>query len=506
MYETKSVVSLLESAALNWTELPAIEDESRTISFSDLRGRARAIGTAIIKSGRRGPCIIYLPKSIDAICAMMGALYAGETYVPIDWQIPAPRLDKILENLHPARIITSAELAAGLETADLRGAKVDIISELADCATDDGAIETALAAVGGQDAAYVIYTSGSTGTPKGVTIPHEGVLSYADWVVDTFGFDTKSVMASQAPIYFDNSVYDIYGMLRSGAKLVLIPDQLLLFPSKIAQFLAEREITAVFWVPTVMINMANTGTLGQTELPKLKTVCFAGEVMPNKQLNVWRRAYPHCLYANLYGPTEITDVCVYYIVDREFSDPDPLPIGIACENMGTVILNEAGEVCTVGEQGELCIYGPGVALGYWRAPELTERAFTDDPSCPGRRIYRSGDLAYTAPDGLIMYLGRRDGQVKVKGNRIELGEIETAAHCVQGVENVCALFNADKQEIVLFVETAGTLPYRRFNMELRKYIPGYMLPAKMHTMEKLPYNANGKIDRVALRGLLDTLN
>ena len=506
MYVSKSVVSLLEKAAESWAELPAIEDESGTISFYSLRERARAIGTGIIKSGKRGPCIIYLPKSIDAISAMMGALYAGETYVPIDWHIPAPRLDKILDNLHPARIITSAELAVNLESLDLRGAEVDIISELAATPVDDSAIARVLAAVSEQDPAYVIYTSGSTGTPKGVTIPHEGVLSYADWVVDTFKFDTDSVMASQAPIYFDNSVYDIYGMLRSGAKLVLIPEQLLLFPSKIAEFLAEREITAVFWVPTVMINMANTGTLGKTELPKLKTVCFAGEVMPNKQLNVWRRAYPHCLYANLYGPTEITDVCVYYIVDREFADPDPLPIGIACENMGTVILNEEDKVCAVGEQGELCIYGPGVALGYWNAPELTERAFTDDPSCPGRRIYRSGDLAYTADDGIIMYLGRRDGQVKVKGNRIELGEIETAAHCVHGVENVCAVFDPKKQEIVLFVETQGTLPYRKFNMELRKYIPGYMLPAKMHAMEKLPYNANGKIDRVALRGLLDTQN
>lgn len=504
MFETKSVVSLLEKAAEKWASCPSIEDESGVISFSDLRERARAIGTGIIKSEGHGPCIIYLPKSIDAISAMMGALYAGETYVPIDWHIPAPRLDKILENLRPARIITYPELAVNLEALDLRGAEVDIISKLAATAIDNAAISGVLSAVSDQDPAYVIYTSGSTGTPKGVTIPHEGVLSYADWVVDTFHFDTQSVMASQAPIYFDNSVYDIYGMLRSGAKLVLIPDQLLLFPSKIVEFLAEREITAVFWVPTVMINMANTGTLGNTPLPKLKTVCFAGEVMPNKQLNVWRRAYPDCLYANLYGPTEITDVCVYYIVDREFSDPDPLPIGIACENMGTIILNEDNEVCATGEQGELCIYGPGVALGYWNAPEITERAFVDDPSCPGRRIYKSGDLACTSHDGLIMYLGRRDGQVKVKGNRIELGEVETAAHCVEGVENVCAVFDPDKQEIVLFVETQGTLPYRKFNMELRKYIPGYMLPAKMLTMEKLPYNANGKIDRVALSELLDT--
>lgn len=494
----ESVIRLLERAAALWGEAPAIEDESGTISFCRLRARAMAAGTALIKNGRPGPVVIFLPKSIDAICAMMAVLYSGAPYVPLDCGIPAARFDKILENLRPGRIICGEAQLERLRGLDLRGARVDCLAQLESCAPDEGLVAAALERVSAQDPAYIIYTSGSTGTPKGVTIPQEGVLSYADWVVDTFGFDSDSVMASQAPLYFDNSVFDIYGMLRSGAKLVLIPEPLLMFPTKLPEFLAEKEVSAVFWVPTVMINMANAGGLGKTPLPRLKTVCFAGEVMPNKQLNVWRRAYPHCLYANLYGPTEITDVCVYYIVDRAFSDAEPLPIGIPCENMGAVILNERDEPCAPGESGELCIYGPGVALGYWNAPELTRRAFTDDPSCAGRRIYRTGDLAYTAGDGLIMYLGRRDGQVKVKGNRIELGEIENAAHCVPGVENVCAVFDPAKQEIVLFVETAGTLPPRRFNAELRKYIPAYMLPGRMETMERLPYNANGKIDRAAL--------
>lgn len=493
-----SAVNLLERAAALWSERTAVEDERGSVSFGELLRRARAIGSELLRGGAGGPVLVYIPKSIDALCAMLGTLCAGLPYVPVDVHMPEARLDRILSNLRPSRIITLPELLPTIESRELYGGQALPLNKLLGGNAQDEAVTEAIARVKPTDPAYIIYTSGSTGAPKGVTIPHEGVLSYADWVIDTFGFNPDSVMASQAPFYFDNSVYDIYGMLRSGARLVLIPEKLLLFPSKIPQFLAEKHISAVFWVPTVMINMANAGVLGQTPLPELQTVCFAGEVMPNRALNAWRRAYPHCRYANLYGPTEITDVCVYYIVDREFSDAEPLPIGRVCENMGAVILNESGAVCEAGEVGELCIYGPGVALGYWRAPELTERAFTDDPSCPGRRIYRTGDLAYTAADGLIMYVGRRDGQVKVKGNRIELGEIENAAQCVEGVLNCCAVFDSAAQEIVLFVETRNEIAPRAFGRELRRYIPAYMLPSRIIGMEKLPYNANGKIDRAAL--------
>ena len=158
----------------------------------------------------------------------------------------------------------------------------------------------------------------------------------------------------------------------------------------------------------------------------------------------------------------------------------------------------------LNEQGELCVLGSGVALGYWKAPEITEKAFTRSPLCRawGERMYHTGDLAYWSEDGLLMFLGRRDSQIKLKGNRIELGEIENAAMCVEGVENAAAIFDAENEKIILFVETAGTLPPRRFNMELRKIIPQYMLPGQLVTMEKLPHTANDKIDRIALRAML----
>jgi len=496
---------MLDHSAERFPDRCAIEDEHRVLTYAQYRAESRRVGTGLLQSGAdRRPVIVYLPKSVQTLCVFMGAQYAGCPYAPVDAHIPIARLEKIIESLHPGCIVTDETLAPHLQNCQLQGATVCLYSELAAVPPDETALDEAARKVIDVDPIYIMYTSGSTGTPKGVTIPHRGILDYAEWVVKTFSFTEETVMAGQAPFYFDNSTFDIYGSLRCGGKLVLIPDALILFPVRLPQFLQEKEITSLFWVPTVLIHVANSGALEGVSLPKLKTVAFCGEVMPNKQLNIWRRALPDCVYANLYGPTEITDVCCYYKVDRVFDDADPLPIGKACENMRVIILREDGTEAPRGEQGELCVQGSGVALGYWNAPELTARSFVSSPahSCWNEWTYRTGDLAYVDQDGLIQFCGRRDNQIKLKGNRIELGEVETAARCVSGVENAAALFDAESEQIVLFVETQGTLPLRRFNLELKKYIPQYMLPGRLIPLEKLPHTANDKIDRLALRELL----
>lgn len=500
-----SAVCLLERAAKLFADRPAVEDEIQKLNYREYRAVSRAIATGLLQAGSaRKPIIMYLPKSVEMLCCFMGAMYAGSPYAPVDSHIPMPRLEKILESLEPSLIVTNEELAKNLEGIDLRGTKVVLTAELKSAQTDEALVDTALSKVVDSDPIYIMYTSGSTGTPKGVTIPHRGIIDYADWVVGTFGYDTETVMANQAPFYFDNSTFDIYGCLKCGGKMLLIPEVLMMFPVRLPEYLAEQEVTSIFWVPTVMINVANSGILETVQLPKLKTVAFCGEVMPNKQLNIWRKYLPHCTYANLYGPTEITDVCCYYIVDREYADADPLPIGKACENMRVVILTEDNRAAKTGEQGELCVIGTGVALGYWNAPEITNKVFVQNPLSPRytERMYRTGDLAYWDEEGLIQFCGRKDNQIKLKGNRIELGEIETAAMCVEGVENAAAIFDAENEQIVLFVESMGTLPQRRFNLELKKHIPQYMLPGKLIVMEKLPHTANDKIDRVTLKKTL----
>jgi amino acid adenylation domain-containing protein len=496
-----SAVCLLDRAAQLYPANTAVDDGERCLDYAEYRRVSRAVATSLLKAGGASPVVVYLPKGIAALTCFMAAMYTGAPYVPVDSRIPISRLEKILDSLAPCVVVTDSEHAENLSCYDRKAVRVHLYDELILGEPDDALIDAAVSCVIDTDPIYIMFTSGSTGTPKGVTIPHRGIVDYADWVVRTFGFDESTVMANQSQFYFDNSTFDIYGCLRCGAKMLLTPENLFLYPLKLPGFLRDNKVTSIFWVPTVMINVANSGALEGCSLPSLKTVAFCGEVMPNKQLNIWRKNLPQCVYANLYGPTEITDVCCYYIVDREFADSDPLPIGKACENMRVLILTEDGKEAAANEQGELCVVGSGVALGYWNAPEITAKAFTKNPLSAAypEIMYRTGDLAYVASDGLIMFLGRRDNQIKLRGNRIELGEIDSAAVCVPGVENACALFDDDAQEIVLFVETREQFPLRRFNMELKKTIPQYMLPSRLKCLSALPHTPNDKIDRVTLR-------
>ena len=499
-----SAVRMLQRSAVRYADRVALEDGDVLLTYAQYLQRSERIGTGLIRKDlNRAPVVIMLPKSADALCAFMGAMFAGCPYVPMNMGTPLSRLEKMFDNLNPGALICYRA-----QQGELAGAFPNIpvlcFEDLLDCEADAVALAKSLSQVTDTDPIYIMYTSGSTGVPKGVTIPHIGVIDYAHWVVERFGFDPETVMASQAPFYFDNSIFDIYGSMLAGAKLVVVPENMYMFPGKLPQYLKDHDITSIFWVPSVMINVANSGALEGMDLPKLKNIAFCGEVMPNTQLNIWRRAFPGCSYANLYGPTEISDVCCCYVVDREFADSDPLPIGVACENMRIHILTEDNREAGVNEQGELCVVGSGLALGYWNAPEITARVFVNNPLQPNvpQRMYRTGDLAYRNEEGLIMFQGRKDNQIKLRGNRIELGEIEAAAMCVPGVENVCAVLDQENQQIVLFLETKTAFLLRRFNLELKKYVPNYMLPGKLVCMEQLPHTPNDKIDRVALKNSL----
>mgnify|MGYP003302805789 CR=1 FL=1 len=503
-----SAVRLLDQSAEKYVDKIAIVDESGEISFKELRRKSLTIGTAILnrtlKDNEISPVIVFLDKGINCIVSFMGILYSGNPYVPVAADIPMQRLEKIISNLNPEFIITDSKKIEKLDNIDLNGATPLLFEELIECDRDEKKVYNKLNKVIDTDPIYIMYTSGSTGTPKGVTVSHKGVIDYVEWTSSTFGLNETDVLANQAPFYFDNSIFDIYGMLITGAKMMIIPEVLFNFQSKLPEFLSDNNVTTIFWVPTVIINVANTGELGKYNLPSLKRVLFCGEVMPNTQLNIWRKALPDVQYANLYGPTEITDVCSYYIVDREFEDHDSLPIGKACENMRIIIITDDNKKAEIGEKGELCVVGSGVALGYWNNPEQTKKAFGQNPlnTKYNEWLYRTGDIAYIDERGFIMYCGRKDHQIKIKGNRVELGEIETAAMCIDNVQNVCAIFDEEKERIVLFIESDGEFKLRLVNKELLRYIPKYMLPTQIEVMKKLPHTANDKIDRVTLKKML----
>ncbi|MCL2606546.1 MAG: amino acid adenylation domain-containing protein [Coriobacteriia bacterium] len=497
-----SLTILLDLAARNYGSCSAYCEGDRQINYLDLRSLARSIASALLQSTAvrsKTPIVVFLPKGIDCVAGFLAALYSGNPYVPVDYKTPIARLQAIMEVLGDCLIVSDS---SGVQRLNEAGIEAFDIADMQDAnKINNAGIDARAANTMDADPAYIMFTSGSTGVPKGVAIPHRAVIDYANWVVDTFNYDQNSIFGNQAAFYFANSIFDIYGAMRCGAKVDLIPEVLFTFPSKLPAYLAEKNITSIFWVPTVMKNVANSGVLDQIALPNLETIAFCGEILSAAYLNVWRAALPEAQYANLYGMTEAADACCYFFIERDFDDSEALPIGRPCRNMYVTVLDDHGLEAGVDEVGEIAVLGAGLALGYWNRSDLTEKAFVSSPfeSRYHETLYLSGDLGYRGKDGLLYVKGRKDSQVKVKGNRIELGEVECAAATLSGAQNVCVFFDAEQEEIVLFVQTSEKLRLRPVNQELKKLIPDYMLPSRLEIFEQFPLTLSGKIDRMKLR-------
>ena len=495
----KSVIEYLVHTAAQHPQKTAVQDTTGSITFTELLHSAYVLAEAIKAKGLwQSPIGVYIPKGCTMVQAFAGINMSGNFYVPLDTKSPDTRIGSILDVLESRVIITDQAHEAHvrefcnkevlvIESVLAEGQNSDATYQADDFLKDQ--IDT--------DPVYAIFTSGSTGTPKGVVVSHRGVIDYIDWAVGRFGFTDDAVIGNQAPFYFDNSTLDIYLMYATGATLDIIPEVHFTFPAQLVDYLNDHKISFVFWVPYALINVANYDVLKDQEMPYLKDIFFAGEVMPNKHLNYWRRHLPNCRYANLYGPTEITVDCTYYEVDREFADDEPLPIGIACRNSGVLILNADGQEAGVNEEGELCVRGTSLALGYYNDWEKTQKAFIQNPLNKHypETIYCTGDIVYKNERGEIMYVGRKDSQIKHNGYRIELGEIENAILASKLVDNCCATYDFTNKKIVLFYQAAKEVTKGEFRKGVADRIPRYMIPTDYYREEMLKQNASGKIDR-----------
>lgn len=501
-----NVTYWLDETAARFPDKTAYADENKEITFSKLRAQSRAIACELTARGLfKKPVAVFLEKGVDVLVSFMGAAYSCNFYSPIDVDMPGSRVNKILEVLEPAVVITTGALREVFSAYDYKGDFLlleDVVTE--DAAAAESAREAALEAARKRgidtDLLYVLFTSGSTGVPKGVTINHRAVIDYIDWVTETFAITEKDSFGNQAPFYFDNSILDIYSTLKTGATTYIIPKTLFAQPVPLLEYLKEKKINTIFWVPSALIVVAKLKAFKNVDLSDtLRRVLFCGEVMPNKQLNVWRKFLPDVQYANLYGPTEITDACTYYIVDREFSDEEPLPIGFPMPNTDILVLNEKNEPVTGEEPGELCVRGTSLSMGYYKNPEKTREAFVQNPlnQAVPELIYRTGDVVKYNERGEIIYLSRKDFQIKHMGHRIELGEIETAVSSLPEISLNCCLYDEKRQKIVLFIEEELDKAY--INEKISHLVPEYMLLNKVVRVEKMPMNANGKIDRVKLK-------
>lgn len=503
-----NLYQLLESTAAKFPDKVALIDDKKRVTFSEWLAMSQGIGSVIAKSFsgvKNMPVLVFVDRSIDGLIGFMGVVSCGNFYVPIDSKMPASRVKLIIDTLNPiAAISVTAKDAKTLEEAEFKGMRIDFAEAVATEA-DSKLLDFAREEIIDLDPVYSIFTSGSTGVPKGAVISHRGALDLADWLVETFGFDESDTLGNQTPFYFDGSVKDIMICLKTGATIRVIGKKYFTFPKLLMDLLNAEEVTSLLWATSAIVLIGNSDILDMQRPKHVKRVFFAGEAMPAKQLRKWQVALPDAQFVNLYGPTEITVDCTYYVVPGILPDDSYVPIGIPCNNKGIVVLNEDDCAVTPGEIGELCVRGSGVGLGYFGNWEKTDEVFVQNPLNPYYRdiIYRTGDLVKYADDGNLLFVSRKDFQVKHNGNRIELGEIEVAVNALPTVANACCVFDAENDKIILFYDTLDNADVDVIN-SVKNRIPKYMFPNEVYRLEHLPHNLNDKIDRTVLKKLYET--
>lgn len=495
---TVNVLEYLENQAQRFPDKIVFGDIKEELTYRELMILAKKAGTYLSSFHLRNqPIAVITNHSVGCLIAFLGVVYSGNFYVPLDEKQPQARMKAMLTVADPKVIIVpdKKDIPCGLENRILVSREelqsVEIREE-----TLAGIRRNHL----DTDPLYLMFTSGSTGVPKGVLVAHRSVIDLAEQFAGVFHFDAEEIFANQAPFDFDVSVKDIYSTLRNGASMFILPQSMFTTPKKLVSFLSKKRITTCIWAVSALSILAAMKVWDKGVPLQLKKILFSGEVMPIKVLNYWRKYQPQAMYVNLYGPTEITCNCTYYILDREFGLRETIPIGQAFGNTQILLLDNAGKEPPKGELGEICVKGSCLALGYYNNREATEKVFCQNPGNRmfSDRIYHTGDYGRYNEEGMLEFIARRDWQIKHMGHRIELTEIENAGNSVAWMDACCCLYDEAKGKIVMVYQAKEACDSLAV-LELQKMLPKYMCPNRLVWLPKMPRNQRGKIDRVFLK-------
>ena len=493
-----NILEYLEQTVTRVPDKIAFANESEGMSFRQVSDQAKAVGSFLASQGLyKQPVVVFMRKHPTTLTAFLGTIYGGCYYVPLDDEMPRHRVDLILKTLQPKALICDEVTQPLVGEFDYNG-NAWRYDEIVTFPVNEAALDAIRDRQIDTDPIYIVFTSGSTGVPKGVTACHRSVIDYIGQLCDVLKFDENSVFGNQTPLYFDAWLKEGMATLKYGATTYLIPKKLFLFPIKLVEFLNEKKINTVCWVVSALTMISSFKTFDKVKPEYLHTIAFASEVFPIKQFNLWRAALPNARFINLYGPTETTGICCYYEVDREFGLDETLPIGRPFRNTEILLLNEKDELCAPGEQGEICVRGTRLTLGYFNNPEVTAKAFVQNPlnKLYPELIYRTGDLGRWNSRGELEFAGRKDYQIKHMGHRIELGEIEVITNMHEGVKTACCIFDAEKKKIVLYY--VGDVSVAELTAYIKGKLPRYMVPNVTRQLTEMPYTPNGKIDRKGL--------
>lgn len=494
-----NVLEYLENIVGKLPDKIAYADEDSGASFSEVYDKSRAIGTFLHKKGHyKEPVVVFMGKRPSAIITFYGVIYSGGFYVPIDEEMPRHRIELIFGSLKPKAVICDNNTIKALEDFDYEG-KVYLYDDIIKTDCDEQLLASVRDRQIDTDPIYIVFTSGSTGIPKGVVACHRSVIDYIENLSGVIKIKEDTVFGNQTPLYVDACLKELYPTLKYGATTYIIPKSLFMFPLKLVEFLNDKKINTICWVVSALTMISAFGAFEKAVPEYLHTVAFGSEVFPIKQFRLWRKHLPNARFINLYGPTECTGMSCYYEVNRDFELDEAIPIGRPFKNTDIILLDEEDKLAKLGEDGEICIRGTSLTLGYYKNPQKTNEAFVQNPlndSYP-ELIYRTGDLGKYNERGELVFVSRKDNQIKHMGHRIELGEIEVVANMQADLKSACCIFDNAKKKIILYY--VGDITKAEVASFLKQKLPRYMVPNMIENLDSMPLTSNGKINRVLLK-------
>ncbi len=575
MAHRHSLADLVPDAAAQRPEAIAAVCDDQELTWGQLEHRVSTLAAALVEVGvGRGDRVgIHLHKSIESLVAVHGILRAGAAYVPIDPMAPTSTVSTIVEDCGIDVIITHELKRAGLTRAAAAVPMRAVIGldgplegppEQGWFGGGDGPVTmswdevTAMEPTGpvpilGDDLAYVMYTSGSTGTPKGIMHTHRSGLAYATMSSALYQLSPEDRVANFSPLHFDMSTFEILAGVAAGSRVVLIPEPYLRLPASLAEYIEQQRCTTLYTVPSLFQQLLSRGGLADRDLSAVRWVLPAGEVFPPEPLRELLALLPNARFSNVYGPAEVNQ-CTYFHFDGDHYRGDgsehddlPLPIGYASPDAELLILDEADRPVAGTDQGQLLVRTSTMMAGYWNRPDLDDRGFfyVDGPGGLRQRWYRTGDIVSrrepidpkepqssdplapgrVGPDDCLLYFGRQDNQVKIRGNRVELEMVEAAVGSLEGIEQavvgVRTVAGGDSQLVARYIpappptspptsapasteaspagDPADRTAWRR---DLAGRLPPYAVPGVLESVESFPLTPSGKIDRRTVRAAI----
>jgi amino acid adenylation domain-containing protein/non-ribosomal peptide synthase protein (TIGR01720 family) len=502
----RTIADLFEEQAALHPEHVAVRCGSATRTYRSLSDRSQRLAShllelAAIEADDR--IAILMPRSELMVESILAVWKSGAAYVPIDPGYPADRIRTILADARPRILITSGSaLPADLASAippDVPVVRVDRLPDLARTAINGPrCVPSSLA--------YVIYTSGSTGKPKGAMVEQRGMLNHILGMIRDLGIGPSSVVAQTASHCFDISVWQFFAALVAGGATVIFPDEVVAQPGRLIERVESEGVTAMQLVPSYLAALLDElqGRARKPEFARLRFLVLIGETLKPESVRRWFGFFPEIRLMNAYGPTEASDSITHYIMERAPSMAG-IPVGKPVQNLRIYIVDRDMNLCPVGVKGEICVAGVGVGRGYLFDPERTRAVFAEDPFAaePGIRLYHTGDIGCYAPDGNILFFGRKDFQVKIRGVRIELGEIESALAGLAEVQDAAVVAREDTggNKVLcgyVTLRAGASGGPAAIQQSLRAKLPGHMIPQTIVVLPALPLTPNGKVNRRAL--------